>query len=141
MLADPVAPFSRAARAALRSAVEAIRSHEPPRAGGCCCAAAAPLSRTLLTPNPVWPSGVAPRVELEDQDGNRVYYEDIFAGKPCVAVFFYTRCPNPNKCSLTITKLGHLQKAIADVGLGGQLRTVAVTYDPDFDVPARLRAY
>ena len=45
-------------------------------------------------------------MELEDQDGARVTFGEFFAGKPSVVAFFYTRCDNPNKCSLTITKLG-----------------------------------
>jgi protein SCO1/2 len=65
----------------------------------------------------------------------------MFAGRPSVVVFFYTRCTNPNKCSLTITKLARLQSAITDRGLAGQIRTAAITYDPEFDLPPRLRAY
>jgi cytochrome oxidase Cu insertion factor (SCO1/SenC/PrrC family) len=140
MLASARSPFSTAARAELENAIEAIRSQPAPRAGGCCCTpSSVPVS--VNAANPVWPSGVMPNVELEDQDGTRLRYDDLFGGKPSIAVFFYTRCPNPNKCSLTITKLAHLQKAIVAEGVSGQLRTVAVTYDPDFDVPARLRAY
>jgi protein SCO1/2 len=82
-----------------------------------------------------------PDVDFEDQDGTRLRYDDLFGGKPSIAVFFYTRCPNPNKCSLTIAKLAELQNAIGVEGLSGKLRTVAITYDPEFDVPARLRAY
>jgi protein SCO1/2 len=92
-------------------------------------------------PPPAWPSGELPKVELEDQDGRRVRYDDVFGGKPSIVAFFYTRCPNPNKCSLTVTKLARLQEAIDAAGLHGKLRTLGITYDPDFDVPARLRAY
>ncbi len=80
-------------------------------------------------------------VALEDQDGARVTFGEFFTGKPSVVAFFYTRCDNPNKCSLTITKLGRLQGRLADVGLDGRIRTAAITYDPEFDLPARLRAY
>ena len=58
-----------------------------------------------------------------------------------MVAFFYTRCDNPNKCSLTITKLGRLQRRLADLGLDGRIQTAAITYDPEFDLPARLRAY
>jgi protein SCO1/2 len=56
-------------------------------------------------------------VELEDQDGARVKFGEFFTGKPSVVAFFYTRCDNPNKCSLTITKLGRLQRRLAELGL------------------------
>jgi protein SCO1/2 len=83
------------------------------------------------------PSGV----ELEDQDGRTLTYGDFFARRPSVVAFFYTRCTNPNKCSLTITKLARVQRAIGQQGLTGRLRTAAITYDPGFDLPPRLRAY
>jgi protein SCO1/2 len=142
MLGDARAPFPAAARAELRNAVNAIRATEPephPATGCCCGTNALPLVGTA--PNPVWPSATGVDVELEDQDGRCLAYDDIFGGKPTVAVFFYTRCPNPNKCSLTITKLAALQAAMAAEGLRGRLRTVAITYDPEFDVPARLKTY
>jgi protein SCO1/2 len=58
-----------------------------------------------------------------------------------VVVFFYTRCDNPQKCSLTITKLARLQNSLLDRGLAEQIRTAAITYDPAFDTPERLRGY
>jgi protein SCO1/2 len=80
-------------------------------------------------------------MELEDQDGARVTFGEFFTGKPSVVAFFYTRCDNPNKCSLTITKLGRLQRRLAELGLDGQIHTAAITYDPEYDLPTRLRAY
>lgn len=88
------------------------------------------------------PSATVPvDVEMEDQDGRAVTFGGFFTGRPSIVVFFYTRCDNPNKCSLTITKLAQLQRALRQEGLQGQLRTAAITYDPGFDLPARLSAY
>jgi cytochrome oxidase Cu insertion factor (SCO1/SenC/PrrC family) len=58
-----------------------------------------------------------------------------------VVAFFYTRCDNPHKCSLTITKLAALQGSLEERGLAGALKVAAITYDPDFDLPNRLRLY
>lgn len=80
-------------------------------------------------------------VVFEDQHGQRVTYGEFFGDRPSVATFFYTRCNNPNKCSLTITKLGRLQRAITDAGFQGRVRTAAITYDPAYDLPPRLQAY
>src|SRR5215210_326899 len=67
---------------------------------------------------------------LEDQNGESLSYNKFFTGLPAVVAFFYTRCNNPNKCSLTVTKMGHLQKALKAEGLQDQLKTAVVTYDP-----------
>jgi protein SCO1/2 len=100
---------------------------------GCCTPPARPstVRRSLA---------LAP-LELEDQDGRSVRFGDFFSGKPSVVAFFYTRCDNVRKCSLTITKIAALQRALAAHGLAGHVRLGAMTYDPLFDSPARLRAY
>ena len=85
--------------------------------------------------------GAIPAIDLEDQDGNTLRSGTFFSGKPAIVVFFYTRCSNPNKCSLTITNLARLQKAIVEERLEGRISTAAITYDPEYDFPARLKAY
>ena len=78
---------------------------------------------------------------FEDHDGARITFGEFFRGHPSVVVFFYTRCNNPQKCSLTIAKLARLQKLLLDRELTEEIRTAAITYDPAFDVPQRLRGY
>ena len=78
---------------------------------------------------------------FEDHDGATVTFREFFHGYPSVVVFFYTRCDNPQKCSLTITKLARLQNSLLELGLAEQIRTAAITYDPAFDIPERLRGY
>ena len=48
---------------------------------------------------------------------------------------------NPNKCSLTITRLARLQQRLMMEGLQHRFGIAAVSYDPAFDRPSRLRAY
>jgi len=80
-------------------------------------------------------------LECQDEVGRKFAYQDFFGTKPCVVVFFYTRCDNPQKCSLTVSKLGQLQRMLQDRSLADQVRTAAISYDPDYDLPARLRVY
>jgi len=80
-------------------------------------------------------------IVFEDHDGGTVTFREFFRGHPSVVVFFYTRCDNPQKCSLTITKLARLQNSLLKRGLAKQIRTAAITYDPAFDIPERLRGY
>ena len=78
---------------------------------------------------------------LEDQNGNTLTFGEYFHGRPSIVVFFYTRCDNPLKCSLTITKLAHIQKLLESEGLSDQINTAGLTYDPGFDLPERLLNY
>jgi protein SCO1/2 len=141
------AGFSAQVNAALAGALEAIRASPMPAQKcsaehDCCCAgpevvdlSTAPMSR------PPGAGAVPTDVELEDQDGRSLKYAEFFSQTPAIVVFFYTRCDNPNKCSLSITKLSHLQRAVEAAGLGGQVRLAAITYDPAYDLPIRLKAY
>ncbi|MBA2302687.1 MAG: SCO family protein [Acidobacteria bacterium] len=78
---------------------------------------------------------------FEDQSGVLSTYHDLFRGGPTIVAFFYTRCDNPLKCSLTIWKLAQVQRLLESRGVAGQIRTAAITYDPAFDLPDRLRTF
>jgi protein SCO1/2 len=108
--------------------------------GDDCCAPPIGSEVTAQSSPPTLPT-VPVGVELEDQDGRPLTFGGFFSGKPSIVVFFYTRCDNPNKCSLTITKLAGLQRALREEGLAGQVQTAAITYDPGYDLPPRLNAY
>ena len=80
-------------------------------------------------------------IVLEDQDGTKTTFKAFFRGQPTIVVFFYTRCDNPMKCSLTITKLARVQ-ALLEAGaspVASALRRSPTI--PAFDLPDRLRIY
>ena len=78
---------------------------------------------------------------FEDHDGRSITFAEFFSQRPSIVVFFYTRCDNPLKCSLTITKLARVQNLLSERRLTDQIQTVAITYDPAFDLPERIRVY
>ena len=80
-------------------------------------------------------------IVLEDHKGELISFMEFFKGQPSIVVFFYTRCDNPMKCSLTVTKLARIQTLLEAQGLADRIRTAAITYDPAFDLPERLRVY
>jgi cytochrome oxidase Cu insertion factor (SCO1/SenC/PrrC family) len=90
---------------------------------------------------PVRPLTDAGPTRLQDQSGARLSFADFFHAEPAVLAFFYTRCMNPERCSLTVSKLARLQAGLGRRGLAGRVRVAAITYDPAFDLPSRLRAY
>jgi len=80
-------------------------------------------------------------VVFEDHQGDLITFGEFFRGRPSIVAFFYTRCDNPMKCSLTVTKLARIQKLLEARGLADQIHTAAITYDPAFDLPERLHVY
>jgi protein SCO1 len=105
----------------------------------CCCDLPAGLRRVVTWSRRTFRFGK--RIIFEDQDGASIGFDEVFSGSPTIVVFFYTRCDNPLKCSLTIAKLGRVQKLLQERGLAGCIRTAAITYDPAFDLPSRMRAF
>lgn len=141
LLADGGKSFTAPIRAEIEKAVKSIRADETEADEGCCSMPnGLGLFAQRFRREPTGRASVA-SVVLEDQNGDTLAFGDFFSGKPSVVVFFYTRCDNPNKCSLSVTKLACLQRAIAESGLGGRLKTAAITYDPAYDLPRRLKAY
>lgn len=133
--------FSQPIRAEIEGAIARIRADERV-AHACCSSVSMNAGLTVQAPRAGHRKGdFISNIELEDQDGDTVTYQEFFSGKPSIVVFFYTRCDNPNKCSLTITKLAKLQEAIVEERLDGLLKTAAITYDPEYDLPPRLKAY
>ncbi len=80
-------------------------------------------------------------VMLQDQGGERMTFRSLLIGRPSVLAFFYTRCMNPDKCSLTITKLAQLQRRLETDGWTGACNIVGMTYDPAYDTRQRLRQF
>lgn len=80
-------------------------------------------------------------IRAEDQNGQPLCLEHFMADRPTVIAFFYTRCGNPRKCSAAVTKLAQLQKKLDHVQLPVPPNILAISYDPAFDLPMRMRAF
>jgi cytochrome oxidase Cu insertion factor (SCO1/SenC/PrrC family) len=133
--------LSRKLRLDLQRALQAIRVDAP--SARSCCGAVPDAVETATSWEAESRRGAEPvdAVVLEDQTGEPVTFGEFFHGRPSIVVFFYTRCDNPMKCSLTVAKLARVQKVLAEQGLQEQIRTAAISYDPAFDLPERLRVY
>lgn len=87
------------------------------------------------------PGDAVPDFALRNQDGRRIHL-DQFHGKQLLITFIYTRCPLPNFCPLVTHNFAILnQRIAADPALSGKAHLLSVSFDPDHDTPARLRAY
>jgi protein SCO1/2 len=108
-----------------------------PNAPCCCTAEPPPLVLPAQSPAARDVSDLA----LEDQSGATFKYRDFLYGRPSLVTFFYTRCMNPEKCSLTVSKLAALQRRLAGTDLGSRVNVGAFTYDPTYDHARRLQIY
>jgi protein SCO1/2 len=136
--------LAKQAKAEAAHAIAAIRTGTgtAPAEGEPCCEMPPGLAGRFS-----WPrmrrrgSEAIQSVSFEDHDGTSVTFNDIFRGHPSIVVFFYTRCDNPLKCSLTVAKLARVQQVLAERGLDDRIHTYAITYDPAFDSAKRIATY
>lgn len=83
----------------------------------------------------------APATILSDQDDQPVSLTR-FSGFATAVTFIYTRCPLPQFCPLLDRRFADVQKAAAaDAALAGRVRLLSVSFDPQFDRAAVLRAH
>jgi SCO1/SenC len=110
-----------------------------------CCgvqACAATASAEIAAPSKLDLSSLAlERVHIEDQDGVRSSLAQLLGGRPCLIGFFYTRCMNPEKCSLMITRLAGVARYLHHHPEGRGWNVLGISYDPQFDSPERLRDF
>ena len=82
---------------------------------------------------------LTPDFTLTNQDGQAVSLSS-FRGKVVAVTFIYTRCPLPDYCPRMITNLQAVARRFPE-RVGHDLALVAVTFDPQFDTPQRLKEY
>jgi protein SCO1/2 len=88
----------------------------------------------------VRPGEPVPDETLIDQDGQAFRFSSL-RGSAVLVTFVYTRCPLPDYCPRMDAYFAAVQKALADGKLPGPVRLLSVSFDPDFDTPATLRAH
>jgi protein SCO1 len=87
------------------------------------------------------PGDKVPDFRLRNQDGREIHLGQ-FRGKMLLLTFIYTRCPLPNFCPLVTRNFAAINSQLkADPGLYAKTHLLSVSFDPEHDTPARLRAY
>jgi protein SCO1/2 len=86
------------------------------------------------------PGDDVPDFKLRNQDGRAIHLGQ-FRGKALLVTFIYTRCPSPNFCPRMTHNFALLEKQIAANPALTGAHLLSVSFDPDHDTPARLRAY
>jgi len=120
--------------AAALTAREEIAAALAARPSACCAAARAKPAEPVRFSLP--PAAVE-RASVEDQSGARLALAELVRRRTSLIAFFYTRCMNPAKCSLTVTRLAGLARDLQ----GRELNLLGFSYDGAYDNPVRLLAY
>jgi protein SCO1/2 len=82
-----------------------------------------------------------PDFKLRNQDGQAIHLGQ-FRGKALLVTFIYTRCPMPNFCPLVTHNFAVIDRQLAaSPALYAKTHLLCVSFDPEHDTPARLRAY
>ena len=82
-----------------------------------------------------------PDFKLRNQDGRAIHLSQ-FRGKTLLLTFIYTRCPLPNFCPLITHNFAVIDHELAaNPPLYAKTHLLCISFDPEHDTPARLRAY
>ena len=106
----------------------------------------APLETTAAIPPAAFAAPLAvgdqvPDTSLTDQDGRTVSLKD-WRSHAVVVTFIYLRCPLPQFCPLMDRRFVGVQERIrADAAIASRARLLSVSFDPDADTPAELKAH
>ena len=84
---------------------------------------------------------LAPDTELTDEQGQPISLKS-WRGSAVAVTFIYTRCPLPQYCPTLDRRFAAVQRLVkGDPALNGRIRLLSVSFDPDADTPAVLRAH
>ncbi|MGH6914864.1 MAG: SCO family protein, partial [Geminicoccales bacterium] len=80
-----------------------------------------------------------PDFTLTNQDGRPVSLSSL-GGKVVAVTFIYTRCPLPDYCPRMIANLQAVERRFPE-RVGTDVALVAITFDPRYDTPIRMKEY
>lgn len=101
----------------------------------------AELTPTTAVPGEAKPGDEIPDFGLVNQDGRDIHLAQ-YKGKALAMTFVYTRCPQPDQCTLMSNNFAAIDRELQkqpDVYANTHLLTI--TFDPDYDTPKVMRSY
>ena len=101
----------------------------------------APLSPTAVIPGEPKPGDEVPDFGLTNQDGKRIHLAQ-YRGKALALTFVYTRCPQPDQCTLMSTNFATVDKELQkEPDVYAKTHLLTISFDPDYDTPKVMRSY
>lgn len=87
------------------------------------------------------PGDEVPNYRLINQDGKVIRLGD-YKGKALLLTFVYTRCPDPNQCTLMSSNFATIDQRLHEQPeLYEKTHLLSISFDPDYDTPKVLRSY
>jgi protein SCO1/2 len=100
-----------------------------------------PLSPSTAVPGEPKPGDEIPDFQLINQDGKRIHLSQ-YRGTAVALTFVYTRCPQPDQCTLMSTNFAAVDKALqAQPDVYAKTHLFTISFDPDYDTPKVMRSY
>jgi protein SCO1/2 len=82
-----------------------------------------------------------PNYRLVNQDGNPIRLHD-YKGKVLLLTFIYTRCQDPNQCTLMSSNFAAIDQQLQkEPALLDKTHLLSISFDPAYDTPKVLRSY
>ena len=87
------------------------------------------------------PGDEVPDFGLVNQDDKRIHLAE-YRGRALVLTFVYTRCPQPDQCTLMSSNFAAIDQELQkDPELYGKTHLLTISFDPEYDTPKVLRSY
>src|SRR5258705_1585543 len=102
---------------------------------------APPISQNVDVPGEPKPGTEVPDFGLVNQDGKRIGLSQ-YRGKALALTFVYTRCPQPDQCTLMSNNFAAIDQELRKQPEAYEkTHLLTISFDPDYDTAKVLRSY
>ncbi|MFY9618387.1 MAG: SCO family protein [Pyrinomonadaceae bacterium] len=99
------------------------------------------LTPTTVVPGEPKPGDEIPDFSLVNQDGKPIRLSQ-YKGRGVALTFVYTRCPQPDQCTLMSTNFAAIEKELQQhTDVYAKTHLLSITFDPEYDTPKVMRSY
>ena len=99
------------------------------------------LTPTSIVPGEPKPGDAVPDFQLVNQDGKPIHLSQ-YAGKALALTFVYTRCPQPDQCTLMSSNFAAVDQELQkQPDAYAKTHLLTISFDPDYDSPKVMRSY
>ena len=99
------------------------------------------LTPTTVVPGEPKPGDEIPDFTLKNQDGQPIRLSQ-YKGKALALTFVYTRCPQPDQCTLMSNNFAAIDQELQkQPDVYAKTHLLTVSFDPEYDTPKVMRSY